>query len=84
MDHRDETADASTDPLDATGLYQRALNLLRTDFAESTWQAFLATAVDGRSAADVAEDLGMTVGAVYVAKSRVLARLREELAGLEE
>jgi RNA polymerase sigma-70 factor (ECF subfamily) len=49
------------------------------EFEERTWQAFWRTAVDGRSAADVGAELGMTPGAVRVAKSRVLHRLREEL-----
>ncbi len=39
-------------------------------------------AVEGCQAADVAAELGMSVGAVYVAKSRVLKRLREEFRDL--
>ncbi len=49
----------------------------RQDFQEATWQAFWRTAVEGRPAAAVAAELGISVGAVYVAKSRVQARLRE-------
>jgi RNA polymerase sigma-70 factor (ECF subfamily) len=60
----------------------RALELLQTEFESTTWRAFLATAVDGRPAADVALDLGLTTTAVYKAKSRVLLRLRRELDGL--
>ena len=40
------------------------------------------TAVDGKLPAEVAEELAMSPGAVRVAKSRVLKRLREELGGL--
>lgn len=69
---------------DVPSLYRRALELIQTDFAERTWKAFWATTIDGQPAAEVAAELEMSVGAVYVAKSRVLARLREEFVGLEE
>ena len=65
------------------GLIHRALELVRPEFAERTWQACMQTAVEGRRTADVAADLEMTVGAVYVARSRVLKRLKVELEGLE-
>lgn len=61
---------------------RRALELVRSEFQEPTWRACFEIAVQGRAASDVAADLGMSVGAVYVAKSRVLKRLREELADL--
>ena len=48
----------------------------RAEFREATWQAFWQTAVEGRPAAEVAGALGMSVGAVYIAKSRVQARLK--------
>jgi RNA polymerase sigma-70 factor (ECF subfamily) len=47
-----------------------------------TWQAFWLTAVEGRLPRDVALELGISPGAVRVAKSRVLKRLRDELGGL--
>lgn len=47
-----------------------------------TWRAFWRVAVDGCSPADVADELDMSVNAVYIAKSRVLRRLREELGDL--
>ena len=58
---------------------QRALAAIRGDFHEQTWQAFWRVVAQGRSAADVAGELGMRPGAVRVAKSRVLMRLRLEL-----
>jgi RNA polymerase sigma-70 factor (ECF subfamily) len=61
------------------GLFARAIDLLRGEFEERTWRAFWLTAVEDRAPADVAHDLGMSPGAVRVAKSRVLRRLREEL-----
>ena len=65
-------------------LFFRALELIRGDFAERTWQAFWRTAVDGRAPRDVAAELSLSPGAVRVAKSRVLHRLREELGDLLE
>jgi RNA polymerase sigma-70 factor (ECF subfamily) len=63
-------------------LFHRALELIRREFEERTWQAFWRTAVDGQAARDVAADLAMSPGAVRVAKCRVLQRLREELGDI--
>ena len=57
----------------------RAMELVKDEFQPATWQAFWETAVDGRPAAEVGAGLKMSPGAVYVAKSRVLARLRDEV-----
>lgn len=76
-----DTADASdaTENLAIQDLFQRACNLIRTDFQTKTWQAFWRCVVDGRTPADVAAELSMRPGTVRVAKSRVLQRLRQEL-----
>jgi len=66
------------------GLVLRALELIRHDFEERTWQAFWRTAVEGQSPADVAAALSTSAGAVRVAKCRVLHRLREELGDVLE
>src|SRR5262245_18495299 len=58
------------------------LSAVRSDFTQATWDAFQRFAVDGRPAADVARELGLTVNGVVKAKSRVLNRLRRETAGL--
>jgi RNA polymerase sigma-70 factor (ECF subfamily) len=63
-------------------LLRRALELLRDDFQPATWKAFHEHGMNGRPAAEVARELGMTIGAVYAAKCRVLGRLREHLQGL--
>jgi len=60
-------------------LMHRALELIRCEFETRTWQAFWLTSVEGRATNDVADELGMSPGAVRVAKSRVLHRLRAEL-----
>lgn len=65
-------------------LYRRALEVLRTEFADQTWQAFWRVVVEEQRPADVAADLAMTVNAVYLAKSHVLRRMREEFADLLE
>jgi RNA polymerase sigma-70 factor (ECF subfamily) len=77
-DSLDESS--STAPADAnTLLLRRVLDLLRPEFTAQTWQAFWAVVVDGRPAADVAAELGLSANAVRIAKSRVLSRLRDEL-----
>ena len=65
-----------------SGLYRRALDLIRSEFETRIWQAFWLTAVAGREAPAAAAELGMSPVAVRVAKSRVLARLRAEAEGL--
>jgi RNA polymerase sigma-70 factor (ECF subfamily) len=65
-------------------LFYRGLDMIRADFEERTWQAFWRTTVENKSPKDVGAELGMSPGAVRVAKSRVLHRLREELGDLLE
>ncbi|MCS7020679.1 MAG: sigma-70 family RNA polymerase sigma factor [Gemmataceae bacterium] len=64
-------------------LVARALKVMQTDFDPHVWQACWLTVVEGQAAEVVARQLGMSIGAVYAARCRVLARLREELAGLD-
>jgi RNA polymerase sigma-70 factor (ECF subfamily) len=63
-------------------LVGRALEVMQTQFQTNTWRACWEHTVRDRPAADVAAELGLSEGAVYVATSRVLRRLREELRGL--
>jgi RNA polymerase sigma-70 factor (ECF subfamily) len=65
-------------------LYRRALDILRQDFEERTWQAFWKVVIDEQAPTEVAQSLAISVNTVYLAKSRVLARLREEFAGFIE
>lgn len=61
---------------------QRAMEIMRTDFEPSTWKAVEMLILEGKPATEVAKQLGTTVEAIYMAKSRVLKRLRDELGGL--
>jgi RNA polymerase sigma-70 factor (ECF subfamily) len=63
-------------------LYHRALDQLRGDFEERTWQAFCRTVIDGRSPVTLTQELGMTATAIRQAKARVLRRLKEEVGDL--
>lgn len=65
-------------------LFHWAADQIREEVEESTWQAFWQTAVEGHSPKDVAKRLEMKVGTVYVAKSRVLLRIRERIASVDE
>jgi RNA polymerase sigma-70 factor (ECF subfamily) len=58
------------------------LDLVEAEFEPVTLQAFRRLALDGVSGAEAAQELGLSVAAVYVAKSRVLARIRQEAEGL--
>ena len=60
-----------------------AAERVRGSFSDAAWQAFLQTSVEGRPAKQVAEALGLTLGTVYQYKTRVVARIRRELAQLE-
>jgi RNA polymerase sigma-70 factor (ECF subfamily) len=64
----------------AAALMQR----VQGDFAPATWQAFRRYVLEGEPAAHVAVELGLSLNSVLLAKSRVLKRLRQELAGLIE
>jgi RNA polymerase sigma-70 factor, ECF subfamily len=83
--HEIESSDPGEDAEEAnhmSRLLHQALGLIRDEFEQRTWQAFWRVAVDNLTSADVAGELGMTSGAVRMARSRVLRRLREELGEL--
>jgi RNA polymerase sigma-70 factor (ECF subfamily) len=83
-------AQAAADP-DATALFEAeyrrhllhwATGKVRGEVRPTTWQAFWRTAIEGRAPVEIAAELGLTVGAVYVARSRVLARVRRQIEEL--
>jgi RNA polymerase sigma-70 factor, ECF subfamily len=70
---------------DQSGLEHRALRLaIRAEFEDQTWEAFRKTTIEGRRAAEVAHELGMSAAAVYKAKSRVMRRIRQSIGDLVE
>lgn len=83
-------ADPASDPNDADApsdevlLLRRAVELVLADLSEETRQAFWQVVAEGRDPADVARELGLSVNAVYLVKSRVKRRIREEFDGLVE
>ena len=64
-------------------LIKRAVEIMKSDFDEKSWKACWES-LNGRPAVAIAAELGMSVGAVYAAKFRVVARVREDLEGLSE
>ncbi len=58
-------------------VYRWAAEQVRDSVAPSTWNAFHLTHVDGVSIADAATQLNISVGNIYIARSRVISRLRE-------
>jgi RNA polymerase sigma-70 factor (ECF subfamily) len=58
------------------------LDLMEEEFEPTTLRAFRRLALDGASGAEAAQELGVSVTAVYVAKSRVLQRIRQAAEGL--
>jgi RNA polymerase sigma-70 factor (ECF subfamily) len=85
----EQQADANKDlSSDWEADYQRALaaqamERVQGEFQASTWAAFLQTTVEGRTPSEVSGRVGLSVGAIYVAKSRVIARLRQEIERMQ-
>ena len=83
------TANRETDSENFDVQYQRELLLWAAEqvkplVKESSWQSFWRTAIEGQNASDVARQLGVKLGVVYTAKSRVIARIRSAIQALEE
>jgi RNA polymerase sigma-70 factor (ECF subfamily) len=79
----EETPENSTSGQLAS-LYRRALDLICKEFEARTWQAFWLVVCENRVPADVAAQLDLSLNAVYLAKSRILRRLRETLGEVPE
>ena len=60
-----------------------AAEQVRGEFRQTTWQAFWLTAVEGQAAGAAAQASGISIGAVYIARSRVMARLKSIIEQVE-
>ncbi|MEM9644052.1 MAG: sigma-70 family RNA polymerase sigma factor, partial [Planctomycetota bacterium] len=65
-------------------IFARASEQVRARVSETTWQSFHRTSVLGHPIAAVAEQLGITLGSVYIARSRVMKRLQDTVQSIEE
>jgi RNA polymerase sigma-70 factor, ECF subfamily len=74
--------DAEQDSAEASLICHQAIGLIQREFAQSSWLAFQAVVLKGQKPAEVAAMLHMSVNAVYLAKARILQRLRQEFQDL--
>lgn len=65
-------------------LVQWAMGKIKREFSDKTWRAFICTAVQGDSPKEVSAELDLSAGAIYVAKSRILKRLTEQVHSVDE
>jgi RNA polymerase sigma-70 factor (ECF subfamily) len=65
-------------------LFLFASDEVKEEFTPTTWNAFWQTAVEGRTSAAVAADLGLSVGAVYIARCRVMARIKKRIERMSD
>lgn len=65
-------------------VFERIIEVVKSDFKPITWQAFQRYALDDQPPAEVARELGLSLNSVLLAKSRVLRRMRQEAKGLLE
>ncbi len=81
------TADDTSDSFDVAyerEVFRWASVQVREGVADKTWRAFWETTMENRAITDVAKELDMSTGSIYIARSRVMARLRELVRALEE
>ena len=65
-------------------LFEWASSQVKSEVRDVTWNSFCMTAIEGRTADQVANELGVSVGSVYTAKCRVVARIRNKVAAFEQ
>lgn len=64
-------------------VFRWAARRIRREFTDSTWAAFALTTIDDTSPAEAANQLNMSVGSIYTARSRVMRRLKDEVKRYE-
>ncbi len=64
-------------------IFLRAAESARSGFSQNTWSAFWKTCVENHPPQSAADQLGLSVGAVYIARSRVLAKIRVAVEGMD-
>ena len=86
LEHAEPTAEQSAtfDAEYRREVFRWAAARVRAQVKPATWKAFWFTSVDGRAVVEVADELKMTAGAVHIARSRVLGRLREEVKNFQQ
>ena len=65
-------------------LFHWAAERVKSEFRHTTWQAFWSTVVENNPIVVVATKLGISSGAIYIARSRVAARIRQEITAAEQ
>jgi RNA polymerase sigma factor (sigma-70 family) len=80
----DSTTDDDWDREYQWNLFLWAAERVKPEFREATWHAFWRTVVEEQAVEPVAKELKISAGAVYIARSRVLARIRQEVAAVED
>ncbi len=73
---------AEGEDVEMSRLYHQALEQVRGEFQDATWQAFWLSAIEGRQTSALVQELAMSAAAIRQAKSRVLRRIKEELGEL--
>ena len=74
---RDQATEEAIDWEHRREIYRRAVERIRAEVSDSTWQIFARSTIDGESIRSVSESLGKSIGAIYVARCRTMNRLRE-------
>ena len=78
----DDSPESAEELTEQKVVLRRALDLVRDDFELRTWTAFWRVTIDEAPPAEVAQELGVSVNVVYLARLRVLRRLTDQFAEL--
>jgi RNA polymerase sigma-70 factor (ECF subfamily) len=84
VEHRDEGPDPDWNEAFHAQVLRTALQRIQPGFEPVTWRAFERVWVENRSAAETAGELSLRIDLVYLAKSRVLKRLEQEVREIAE